>query len=79
METGGSAFPVSDFDKGGNTRTSNNKGMDLRDYFAAAALPGIMARVPTGNPGVPGNGTIQEQVAAAAYAQADAMIKARQQ
>jgi hypothetical protein len=40
-------------------------GMSLRDYFAAAALTGLVVRVPA------------ERVAALSYAAADAMIAAR--
>lgn len=45
------------------------KGMTLRDYFAAKALPVIM----------PDKRTYQMDAAKAAYEFADAMMKARQQ
>jgi hypothetical protein len=45
-----------------------NDGMTLRDYFAAKAMQGLMdAAMPT------------PEIAAAAYAMADAMLKARGQ
>jgi hypothetical protein len=44
-------------------------GMTLRDYFAAAALQGLMAD---------GGGTSWDDDAKAAYRAADAMIKARE-
>jgi hypothetical protein len=57
---------------------TNEKGMDLRDYFAAAALQGLLA-----------NPKLQAQILAtggawggwipdAAYGWADAMMKARE-
>jgi hypothetical protein len=58
---GGSAFPI--FLDGGIER-----GMSLRDYFAAAAMQGLMARF-----GAYGAGTI----AHVAYIVADAMIAER--
>lgn len=59
---GGPAFPVPDR---GVTR-----GMTLRDYFAAAALQGMLANAK------PGDGT-PEEFAADAYSFADAMLAAR--
>lgn len=49
---------------------SQNKQESLRDAFAIAALQGLIARQPHGDP--PHDGT-----ARAAYAYADAMLKAR--
>lgn len=43
-------------------------GMSLRDYFAAAALQGILARSPETN----------QMTAEDAYGYADAMLKARE-
>lgn len=62
MKTGGPAFPV-DF-------STHNKGMTLRDYFAAKAMQAIMERSP--NAPLP-------MVAHYAYVQADTMLKAREQ
>jgi len=44
-------------------------GMSLRDYFAAAALQGLLAD--------PSNGWEAEEYAEASYAMADAMLEAR--
>lgn len=50
-------------------------GMDLRDYFAAAALQGLIAGCFSGNnAGFTVDGNVY-----AAYEYADAMIKAREQ
>lgn len=49
----------------------NGSGMTLRDYFAAAALQGLINTAPIMFD--------MEQVAKSAYKQADAMLKARGQ
>ena len=49
------------------------EGMDLRDYFAAAALPGLLS---DDGPWYP-NETVGASVASACYVYADAMLKAR--
>jgi hypothetical protein len=73
--TGGPAFPLST-SSGSNTPNSN--GMTLRDYFAAKALPAIYkdtrecARVEGQSV------DWRDEVAAEAYAMADAMLKARE-
>jgi hypothetical protein len=64
--TGGPAFPT------GTGVTPYNPGMTLRDYFAAKAMQGMMA-----------DGQVLKLVedgdlAGAAYALADAMLKARE-
>lgn len=64
------AFPVP-----GLSHDEDFNGMNLRDYFAAQAVTGLMGRVwdsdnKTGN-------EIIEQWAVAAYAVADAMLAAR--
>ena len=61
--TGGPAFPQCSYNmKGGYDIT---RGMTLRDYFAAKAMQGLMdAAMP------------MPEIAAAAYAMADAMLKA---
>ena len=48
-----------------------SRGMSLRDYFAAAALQGMLAYPMPGNPK-------PEVIAGWAYAQADAMLAARE-
>lgn len=43
-ENGGPAFPIPQIDNGpGNIKERHKPGMSLRDYFAAAALTGIVA------------------------------------
>lgn len=62
------AFPLS------NMTGLNQQGMDLRDYFAAAALQGLIAGCFSGNnAGFTVDGNVY-----AAYEYADAMIKARE-
>ena len=51
--------------------TQHNDGMTLRDYFAAAALQGLLASPAEAEFGV-------SHFATAAYEAADAMIKARE-
>lgn len=73
---GGPAFPVTpSYDEGVNMAYS---GMSLRDYFAAAAMRGILA----GEPHSPeyefeDGSAVMEGVAINAYRLADAMLKAR--
>lgn len=66
---GGSAFPFTHAaDDGGQCW---GHGMTLRDYFAAAALPGVLAAAL-------GNTKLDEGICAgAAYEIADAMLKER--
>ena len=59
-------------------------GMTLRDYFAAQALPAVIAATSAGQhnihsrkPGKPVDATIQFAIAFDAYELADAMIAAR--
>jgi len=52
----------------------NNQGMDLRDYFAAKALQGLIAGCYSGN----NVGFTVEGNVFAAYEYADAMMKARE-
>lgn len=75
MSNGGPAFPVPEVVSANQAQTAQFAGMTLRDYFAAAALPAIIARVPAGTMPKPGK-SIQDDVAEAAYAQADAMVRA---
>lgn len=70
QNNGGSAFPVTPTDRGGQIGPTE-LGMTLRDYFAAKALQGFMANKAnpmTFNP---------VDDAAWAYMLADAMLKAR--
>jgi hypothetical protein len=49
-------------------------GMDLRDYFAAQAMVGILTMLKGGNEGLI---TVQESASKYAYEWADAMMEAR--
>jgi len=73
-ETGGAAFP----NEGGSGHLWNDKGMTLRDYFAAKAMQGCLAYSHVS----PQWGNFHEnctpnKVAAYAYLMADAMLEAR--
>ena len=66
-ETGGPAFP----NEGGSGTLWSHKGMDLRDYFAASFIAsGVVFKNLS-------SGSTTDEVAAQAYALADAMLKAR--
>lgn len=52
-----------------------NTGMDLRDYFAAQAMVGILTMLKGGNEGLI---TVQESASQYAYEWADAMMEARE-
>jgi hypothetical protein len=67
--TGGPAFP----NEGGPGNLWNEKGMTLRDYFAAKAMQGLLVATVT-----PITVWSQDDVAETAYNMADAMLKARQ-
>jgi hypothetical protein len=49
-------------------------GMDLRDYFAAQAMVGVLTMLRGGNEGLI---TVQESTSKYAYEWADAMMEAR--
>lgn len=80
-ETGGPAFPC----EGGNKFISGNEirrtlpssGMDLRDYFAAKAMQGMLAYPGCEQRGSHHNNNTADGVAAMAYDYADAMISMR--
>ena len=63
------AFPTSNWQKIPPISNGYDEGMDLRDYFAAKAMTGMIGVLPT---------TVKDaDLAVAAYLIADAMIKAR--
>lgn len=65
-DTGGPAFPAP-----ATRETFASSGMDLRDYFAAKAMQGLVASDPDRGPDqVP-------HIVQSAYIVADAMLKAR--
>jgi hypothetical protein len=66
INDGGPAFPMGYHPEGNN---ADHFGMTIRDYFAAAALQGILAD---------GGGASWDDDAKNAYAVADAMIRARE-
>lgn len=67
-DDGGSAFPI----EGG-------QGMSLRDYFAAAALPAVIAAYIEANGRCIGTEHIKANCAAHAFFFADAMLAERSQ
>ncbi len=69
INTGGPAFPTDSAAQVGN-QTWHFEGMTLRDYFAAHALQGIIAKGE--------DEMFPVARAAEAYALADAMLKARE-
>lgn len=78
--TGGPAFPMNraNFNQEGRATSIDwREGMTLRDYFAAKALAGMGTWMPNGFSNL---GTEEAVFARArfAYAQADAMLEARQ-
>jgi hypothetical protein len=72
--TGGPAFPRAPIGEDCERPYGHQEGMSLRDYFAGQALAGISAGY-WGNPGR--SGLSPQDLAAEAYALADAMIKER--
>lgn len=66
-ETGGPAFPTSDWDENG--RAYKIHGTTLRDYFAAKAMQGLLASTKVNDARI---------IAIDAYQAADAMLKARE-
>jgi hypothetical protein len=70
-ETGGSAFPVSYTEE-----MDFNKGMTLRDYFAAGALQGLIACPEVT---VTVSDSSFDKIAQWAYQYADAMLEARKE
>lgn len=73
---GGPAFPVQEFNSDGTPATLTI-GMTLRDYFAAAALPAIVAAYVEANGRCVGTDHIHYNCTAHAYRMADAMLAAR--
>lgn len=75
-ETGGNAFPYSGVHKfhgqGGGGVIVDDRGMTLRDYFAAKAMSGLVVS------GLNSDAwSDYEDMAGSAYSIADAMLKAR--
>jgi hypothetical protein len=76
IDTGGPAFPYQEVLPDGMANLTPQRGMTLRDYFAAKAMTGLV----TGNRYKVGMSELPEtkQYADKAYAIADAMLRARQ-
>jgi len=63
------AFPILDYQNGENAFIYQNKGMDLRDYFAGKALQGLLNEA---------HANFNDQaISELAYSIADQMMKAR--
>jgi hypothetical protein len=67
INDGGPAFPRT----GSDGHTQPQSGMTLRDYFAAAALQGLMAKMEPEN-------QLEHHIAKWSYEAADAMLKVRE-
>lgn len=67
------AFPLKAVNK-----FDDNEGMDLRDYFAAAAMPAVMADPDTQKTSQITGQDFYGCVAVIAYRAADAMMEARE-
>jgi hypothetical protein len=68
INDGGAAFPMGYHPEG---NSADLFGMTLRDYFAAAALQGMMAQFDPEN-------ELEHHIAKWSYKAADAMLKARE-
>ena len=68
LHTGGPAFPV-----------GNVNGMSLRDYFAAKAMQSYTSDKEFVDACAFMEKDVKEEIARVAYAQADAMLQAREQ
>jgi len=69
INCGGAAFPMGYHPEG---NSADQFGMTLRDYFAAAALQGLLASIQ------PNQLWSGDDVAVTCYRTADAMLKARE-
>lgn len=74
-DDGGLAFPISVAMPGGVVAV--DKGMTLRDYFAAKAMQGMLAYPGDDQRGSHHNNNDAEGVASMSYAYADAMLAER--
>ena len=66
------AFPAMHFDL-----SEGEHGMNLRDYFAANVLQGVMSSIEMGITFSKGDKPPSDEIAESCYAMADAMMKAR--
>lgn len=76
---GGPAFPVETYGDGTGMQTGPvsgwETGMSLRDYFAAQAMPALVAKMNISGDGI--SPVIARMVMTDAYIVADAMLEAR--
>lgn len=78
-DTSGPAFPYSGVHKGSDMNyIIDNHGMTLRDYFAAKALPDLIAGYSRNQGSGPYLDASPDKIAYWAYRYADAMLKARE-
>lgn len=78
-DTSGPAFPYSGVHKGSDMNyIIDNHGMTLRDYFAAKALPDLIAGYSRNQGSGPYLDASPDEIAYWAYRYADAMLKARE-
>lgn len=75
-DNGGAAFPVNAWDGPNGNNIWPEPGMTLRDYFAAQALPALIAKVPLEITELHVTRQVQ-MVVGGAYDYADAMIAER--
>ena len=86
IKTGGPAFPCDDIverDRHGSLHGPDisSSGLSVRDYMAAKALQGLLARgihYQTEGVRMPAKGLEEADIAGHAYAMADAMLAARE-
>lgn len=77
--TGGPAFPVTRYvNADGETFDSKIQGMDLRDYFAAKAMQGLLANPKLHAHILKQGGAFGGWIESSAYGWADAMLEARE-
>lgn len=69
MKDGGPAFPIED------ALGASSLGITIRDYFAAAAMQGLIATNPTARDNIEPS---PENLSIAAYRVSDAMLKERE-
>jgi hypothetical protein len=77
--TGGPAFPVSEYVQHNGLTIGTQEGMTLRDYFAAKAMQGMLADPDTARTVRMSRRKLDEAVSELSYMFADAMIQARNQ
>lgn len=75
-KNGGPAFPMTEYN-GDGSYYHDHSGMTLRDYFAAQALPAIIAAVCARQHHLRDGMGVRQSMAMDAYELADEMLKAR--